>query len=157
MRANQRVVGAAIAVLAAAGVLIFLGDPWYEFQLSGQGTEDFFEPVEATAWQMWGLIDVVIAILAAGSALAAVIGGSRDDPGWFKVGCGMALGAAALIVFAMIDTPERGDPSGPSIEQAGITDTVTLQYGIWLALVSAVVGAVACALSARDTREVKGS
>ena len=68
----------------------------------------------------------------------------------FKVSCGAALGAMVLIVYAMIDTPERGDPSGPSIEQAGITDIVTLQYGIWLTLVSAVVGAVACALSARS-------
>ncbi len=112
MRAGELVGAIGGVGLLVAGVL-----PWY----SAGG-------MDATAWQAFGVIDILLAATAAVAlsvAVCVLLGISVSYPvAGSSVATGFGFVAVVLIVIRMIDPPGAGDPS--------------VEIGAWIGLASAI-------------------
>jgi len=87
-------------------------------------------PFEATAWQAFGVLDVVLLVLALVPIAGVIAQATRTSPAWpvaFSV-VGTVTGAlAALLILYRI------------VNQPGPNDVVGVQAGAWLGLLAAVL------------------
>jgi hypothetical protein len=94
------------------------------------GVLDIFQGAEATAWQAFDVLDVVLALLALvplGLVFTQATRRSPSIPVAFSVLTTLAGGLAALLILYRI------------VNQPGPNDLVTVEAGAWLGLLAALV------------------
>lgn len=140
-------VGKWLIVIGGTGLFLSLFLTWsHQFSPAflsewGASAELVGVPHDPTAWQIYSAADVVLALIALGLVLSAVLGGRR---GLAAAGMG-AVGAIAFTLHAIARPPSSGanifDPSlrvpnyFPNSPAAGVGETVAL-----VALILALVG-----------------
>jgi hypothetical protein len=121
--------GELVAAIGGLGLLVTSFLPWYS-----AGGED------ATAWQAFSVIDLLIAVTAVLSLSAAIVVIGRISVSYPIAGSTVATGFAAvaltLIVVRLIDPPGGGG--------------VDVEYGAWLGLASAAAAAAGGYLSMQE-------
>jgi hypothetical protein len=123
LRDGEWIAGAGGVALLAA---MFLH--WYGLDLS-IGRLDEIVP-EATAWEAFGVLDVVLALLALPPLALAVTQATRPSPSipvMFSVLTTLAGALAALLILYRI------------VNQPGPNEIVDVQLGAWLGLLAALV------------------
>jgi hypothetical protein len=108
--------GELVGAISGLGLLVVSFLPWYS-----SGGQD------ATAWQAFSVIDIVLAAAAAAALLVAVVVVARLSVSYPPAGSSVAalLGAIAVVcvVVRLIDPPGSGD--------------VSREVGAWVGLVAA--------------------
>jgi hypothetical protein len=132
---NRLSQGELIAGIAGLVLLIDLWFKWYGVKVSGAGgvLKNFSIGVSATAWQAFGLIDIIlflVALIAIGVAVMRALNRMPDMPyppaTLIAVAGGIAL---LLILFRTISTP---------VDTGGVDGIdVTRKIGLWIGLLSA--------------------
>lgn len=102
-------------------------------------------PRDPTAWQVYSIADVLLALLAAG-LLAVALRGSRPGRMAVLIGLGLAL---AFVVHALGSAPTRGaDLFDPGLSPPGYTpNSPTSGSGEVVALIGLAMGAIGVLLS----------
>src|SRR3954447_9209446 len=131
---NRLSQGELIAGIAGLVLLIDLWFKWYGVKVSGAGGLSSFNiGVSANAWESFGLIDIIlflVALIAIGVAVLRALNNMPDMPfppaTLITVAGGLAL---LLIIFRIIDTP---------VDTGGVDGIdVTRKIGVWIGLISA--------------------
>src|SRR3954469_21768355 len=132
---NRLSQGELIAGIAGLVLLIDLWFKWYGVKVSGGGglLKGFSIGVSANAWQSFGLIDIIlflVALLAIGVAVMRALNNMPDMPyppaTLVTIAGGLAL---LLILFRIVDTP---------VDTHGVDGIdVTRKIGVWIGLLAA--------------------
>jgi drug/metabolite transporter (DMT)-like permease len=110
--------------IALAGTIALVASLWLHWYGTRAGVG------ERTAWQAFGILDVVLAVLALVPVALAVTQATRASPAlptFFSVMTVLAGGLAALLILIRI------------VAQPGPNALVTVQAGAWVAFAAAVV------------------
>jgi hypothetical protein len=131
---NRLSQGELIAGIAGFILLIDLWFKWYGVKVSAGGAlRNFNIGVSANAWESFGLIDIIlflVALIAIGVAVLRALNNMPDMPfppaTLVTVAGGIAL---LLIIYRIIDTP---------VDTGGVDGIdVTRKIGVWIGLLSA--------------------
>ena len=131
---NRLSQGELIAGIAGFVLLIDLWFKWYGVKVSAGGAlRNFNIGVSANAWESFGLIDIIlflVALIAIGVAVLRALNNMPDMPfppaQLLTVAGGIAL---LLIIYRIIDTP---------VDTGGVNGIdVTRKIGVWIGLLSA--------------------
>jgi hypothetical protein len=131
-RAEARGRETALTVLGAAALLLSLFLTW-SHQFTGAAASAALRgvPKDATAWQLYTMMDVALALLAAGLAGAAVSGTRRAR----LIAGAAALAALAFVAHAVAVPPTNGLP-------LAVAHSATAGAGETLAIAGLVVALV---------------
>ena len=132
---NRLSVGEMIAGIAGLVLLIDLWFKWYGVEVEGPGGAlgNLNIGVSANAWESFGLIDIIlflVALIAIGVAVMRALGNMPDMP--YPPATIVAIAGAVallLIIFRIIDSP---------VDTGGVEGVdATRKIGVWIGLLAA--------------------
>jgi hypothetical protein len=138
-------------------LLIVMFLPWYG--VGGPGAESADEAApggmaefpDASAWQAFDFIDIVLAaaaIVALAPAIAFLVAGIRLPPVANALVAGLGILATLLVLFRLINPPEWFVVAGGEVP--GLEFEASRKLGVFLGLIASAAVAVGGALATRE-------